>query len=194
MIPIIVVEKGDIINIERDLKIRILFPTNELIEENVLNNNSVVAKLEYKKFSMLFTGDIEKIAEEKLLKNISNNLLKTDILKVAHHGSKTSSIQEFVKKVQPKIALIGVGKNNKFKHPDYEVLNRLQQIGTIIYRTDVNGEISIKVDRKGRIDIKKFLDWLFNIISLFCIEITFRVNNKIKVNYILRKDVIWYEE
>ena len=96
MIPIIVVEKGDIINIERDLKIRILFPTNELIEENVLNNNSVVAKLEYKKFSMLFTGDIEKIAEEKLLKNISNNLLKTDILKVAHHGSKTSSIQEFV--------------------------------------------------------------------------------------------------
>ena len=121
MIPIIVVEKGDIINIERDLKIRILFPTNELIEENVLNNNSVVAKLEYKKFSMLFTGDIEKIAEEKLLKNISNNLLKTDILKVAHHGSKTSSIQEFVKKVQPKIALIGVGKNNKFKHPDSEV-------------------------------------------------------------------------
>lgn len=156
MIPIIVVEKGDIINIERDLKIRILFPTNELIEENVLNNNSVVAKLEYKKFSMLFTGDIEKIAEEKLLKNISNNLLKTDILKVAHHGSKTSSIQEFVKKVQPKIALIGVGKNNKFKHPDSEVLNRLQQLGTIIYRTDVNGEISIKVDRKGRIDIKNF--------------------------------------
>ena len=194
MIPIIVVEKGDIINIERDLKIRILFPTNELIEENVLNNNSVVAKLEYKKFSMLFTGDIEKIAEEKLLKNIDNNLLKTDILKVAHHGSKTSSIQEFVKKVQPKIALIGVGKNNKFKHPNSEVLNRLQQLGTIIYRTDVNGEISIKVDRKGRINIKKFLDWLFNIISLFCIEITFRVNNKIKVNYILRKDVIWYEE
>ncbi|MDO5011719.1 MAG: hypothetical protein Q4E31_12905, partial [Intestinibacter bartlettii] len=53
MIPIIVVEKGDIINIERDLKIRILFPINELIEENVLNNNSIVAKLEYKKFSML---------------------------------------------------------------------------------------------------------------------------------------------
>ena len=83
-----------------------------------------------------------------------------------------------------------MGKNNKFKHPDSEVLNRLQQLGTIIYRTDVNGEISIKVDRKGRIDIKKFLDLLFNIISLFCIEITFRVNNKIKVNYILRKDVI----
>ena len=54
MIPIIVVEKGDIINIERDLKIRVLFPINELIEENVLNNNSIVAKLEYKKFSMLF--------------------------------------------------------------------------------------------------------------------------------------------
>lgn len=158
MIPIIVVEKGDIINIERDLKIRVLFPTNELIEENVLNNNSIVAKLEYKKFSMLFTGDIEKIAEEKLLKNIDNNLLKADILKVAHHGSKTSSIQEFVKKVQPKIALIGVGENNKFKHPDFEVLNRLQQIGTKIYRTDVNGEISIKVNRKGRINIKKFLD------------------------------------
>ena len=158
MVPILVVKKGDTINIEKNLKIKILFPVNELIEENVLNNNSVVAKLEYINFSILFTGDIEKVSEEKILKDINNNLLKANILKVAHHGSKTSSIQEFVKKVQPKIALIGVGENNKFKHPNSEVLNRLQQIGTKIYRTDVNGEISIKVDRKGRINIKKFLD------------------------------------
>lgn len=77
---------------------------------------------------MLFTGDIEKIAEERMLDEINNNLLNADILKVAHHGSKTSSTQKFIENVKPKIALIGVGENNKFGHPNYEVLNRLNEL------------------------------------------------------------------
>lgn len=127
-IPVVVVKKGDIINIEKDIKIRILFPGNDLISENVLNNNSLVAKLEYKDFEMLFTGDIEEVAEQQLLNMYSNGELKADVLKVAHHGSKTSSIKEFLESVAPDIAVIGVGENNKFGHPNEEVLNRLKNL------------------------------------------------------------------
>lgn len=84
-IPVVVVNKGDIINIEKYIKIRILFPGNELISENILNNNSLVVKLEYKEFEMLFTGDIEEVTEEQLLEIYDSGELKADILKVAHH-------------------------------------------------------------------------------------------------------------
>lgn len=84
-IPVVVVKKGDSINIENDVKIRILFPGNDLIAENILNNNSLVAKLEYKDFKMLFTGDIEAETEGRLVEMYSNAELNADILKVPHH-------------------------------------------------------------------------------------------------------------
>jgi len=127
-IPVVIVEKGDIINVEKDMKLRILFPSNKLIKENILNNNSLVAKLEYKEFKMLFTGDIEEIAEQQLVKMYSNAELEVDILKVPHHGSKSSSIKKFLEEVNPSIALIGVGGNNKFGHPNDDVLNRLYEL------------------------------------------------------------------
>lgn len=122
------VKKGDVVNIEKDIKFNVLFPTSELIQENVINNNSLVVKLEYKDFKMLFTGDIEEIAEERLLKLYDKEELKADILKVPHHGSKTSSSQKFLEAVSPKLALIGVGENNKFGHPNDEVLNRIHKL------------------------------------------------------------------
>ena len=83
-------------------------------------------KLNYNKFSVLFTGDIEQIAEEKIVSLYKNtNQLQATALKVAHHGSKTSSIQEFLDLVKPKIALIGVGENNKFGHPSEETIDKL---------------------------------------------------------------------
>ena len=104
---------------------------------------------EYNSFSMLLTGDIEMEAEELILRKNIN--LKADVLKVAHHGSKTSTTGEFLKAINPKVALIGVGKNNNFGHPSNEVIQRLKENGTRIYRTDENGEISITVNKKGRI-------------------------------------------
>ena len=135
-INVIVVDNGSSgksqkIQIEKDLFFNILWPReSNFINENILNNNSVVAKLYYKNFSILFTGDIEEIAEKEILENYKNNLqlLNSTILKVGHHGSKTSSIPEFIEAVKPKIALIGVGENNKFGHPNDEVLDRLQNI------------------------------------------------------------------
>ena len=150
----------DIIQIEKNIYFDFLWPDNQkLLNENALNNNSIVTKLHYKNFSMLFTGDIEKIAEKQIIEEYKNNLqiLNSTVLKVAHHGSKTSSIQEFIEVVKPKISIIGVGENNKFGHPNDDVISRLENIGSKIYRTDKMGEISIMVNRKGKIKIKKHI-------------------------------------
>ena len=87
-IKVIVVEAGDVINIEKDIKLKVLWPdSKKKINENVLNNNSLVCKLEYKSFSIMLTGDIEEIAENAILTKYKNNakILKANILKVAHH-------------------------------------------------------------------------------------------------------------
>ena len=160
-IKVMTVDKGDRLKIERNIYFDILWPKNDkLASENILNNNSIVCKLSYNKFSMIFTGDIEEIAEKHILQEYRHNLgiFSSQILKVAHHGSKTSSIKEFIDAVNPKIALIGVGENNKFGHPNEEVLTRLKTRGTKIYRTDQNGEILVIVDKKGVIKIKRYID------------------------------------
>ena len=149
-IQVKVLKQGDCLKIEKNLYFDILWPIEEQIQENVLNNNAMVMKLRYGKFSMLFTGDIEAIAEEKILdfyKEKGESILKSDVLKVAHHGSKTSTTQSFFEKVNPKICLIGVGKNNMFGHPTAEVLERIN--GTKVYRTDENGEIILEVGCNG---------------------------------------------
>ena len=154
-IKVYVVKKGDNLKIEENILLNILWPKDEKIKENAINNNSIVAKLNYKSFSILLTGDIEKIAENEILKEYENsNILNANILKVAHHGSKSSSINEFLEKVKPQIALIGVGEKNTFGHPNEGVLKRLKNINTKIYRTDKKGEITIKINRKGCIKIK----------------------------------------
>ena len=152
-LDVVIVEKGDKLKIENNLYFNILWPGNEPIEENSLNNNAIVMKMRYLKFDMLFTGDIEKIAEEKILEEYENkeNILQAKVLKVAHHGSKTSTTKEFLEIVNPKIALIGVGENNLFNHPSEEVIKRLEENKIKIYRTDQNGEITFFVDNKGRI-------------------------------------------
>lgn len=96
-------------------------------------------------------GDIEKEAEEKILMLYDKEKLKADILKVAHHGSKTSTTDEFLEAVSPQIALIGVGKNNTFGHPSSQVIESLESHNAKIYRTDEYGEIKITVGKTGRI-------------------------------------------
>ena len=107
------VEAGRRINIDKYTYFDILWPsTLDCIQENKLNNNSMVCKLVTREISVLFTGDIEEAAEKQILKKYENNLklLKADILKVAHHGSKTSTTLEFLNAVKPKYSIIGVGK------------------------------------------------------------------------------------
>ena len=104
---------------------------------------------------MLFTGDIEEIAEKKILKLYEKNKekLRADVLKVGHHGSKTSSSYDFIKTVFPKIALIGVGKDNNFGHPNLGVIERIEKSGATIYRTDYMGEIELSIKSNGNMTI-----------------------------------------
>lgn len=145
----IIVKKGDIVEIDKYSHFEILFPEDNLIEDNILNNNSIVARFNSLNFSILFTGDIEEIAEKRLCELYSGtDKLEAFVLKVAHHGSKTSSTEEFLELVKPKIALIGVGKNNNFGHPNIDVIERLENMGSKIYRTDNCGEIIIRINRE----------------------------------------------
>lgn len=126
---VIIVKAGDKIKIDKLCELNILFPTSKLISNNTLNNNSIVAKLCYQNFSILLTGDIEQIAEQEIVKKYNNtNMLKSTVLKVAHHGSKTSTTQDFLNLVAPKIALIGVGEKNTFGHPSQEILKKLDNM------------------------------------------------------------------
>ncbi len=156
-IKVNVVEAGQKVNIERNLFFDVLWPCSDnMISENAINNNSLVCKLKYKNFSMLFTGDIEEIAEKAILAKYSKNknILKADVLKVAHHGSKTSSTIDFLKAVKPNYAVIGVGKDNNFGHPSDITIQNLKDMGVKIYRTDEIGEIEIKGITKNKIKKK----------------------------------------
>lgn len=152
-IQIIYVKSGDEIRI-KDLAFKILHPKSKenQISENPLNNNAIVCMVRYKNRRILFTGDIEKVAENEMVKEYTNGL-KADILKVGHHGSKTSTTKEFLDLINPSVALIGVGQNNKFGHPNEDVIKRLEEKNIQIYRTDEMGEISVIIDKNGKIKI-----------------------------------------
>lgn len=110
-----------------------------------LNNYSPIIKITYGNASFLFTGDAETEIEEEVISKYSN--LKSDVLKVGHHGSSTSSSLEFLKAVNPKISIISVGKNNTYGHPTKETLTKLKD--TTLFRTDKNNSIIISSDGKS---------------------------------------------
>lgn len=137
------------IKLDPEVEVKVLNPPKNYLFK-LLNDNSVVLKIRYKDFSLLLTGDIEKKAEEDFIKRYWNNreLLKSEIIKVPHHGSKTSSTQIFLQLVSPKVAVFTCGKNkkSKIKFPEKEIVDRYKEIGAKIYRTCIDGTIEITTD------------------------------------------------
>ena len=107
-----------------------------------LNDTSIVLKLTYKNISILFTGDITSNTEKELL----NKNIESTVLKVAHHGSKYSNSAAFLRKVNPKYAVISCGINNEYFHPHQVVLDKLEKLNTKVYRTDLLGTIVLESD------------------------------------------------
>lgn len=114
---------------------------------NSINNYSIVVKVIYDKTSYLFTGDAESLSEEEMLN--SNLDLSADVLKVGHHGSKTSTSQRFLNAVNPKYGVISVGKDNDYGHPKQDTMDRLKNNNIAVYRTDELGTITITSDGKN---------------------------------------------
>jgi competence protein ComEC len=116
-------------------------PPPDWERQRVRNDDSLVLELRYGTVSMLLTGDISRDIERELLATL--DLLPTVVLKVAHHGSATSSAAEFVGQLRPRIAVIGVGRGNPYGHPVPYVLERYEQAETEVFRTDVDGQIDV---------------------------------------------------
>jgi competence protein ComEC len=139
----------DLIHLDKNTLLYVLNPPlnsagdDASINKASLNNTSLVLKLQYKDLKVLFTADAEKEVEERLLREDKD--LFADVLKVGHHGSETSTSQAFLESVNPNAAVISVGKNN-FGHPSEEVMCRLEEADIKIFRTDLDGAITI---RKG---------------------------------------------
>jgi competence protein ComEC len=108
---------------------------------NEPNANSVVTRLDYGDFSMLLTGDAEAETEERLMKTGAN--IKTKVLKVGHHGSRYASSEKFLRQGGFETAIISDGAENRYGHPNQDALDRFRQLGTKLYRTDMQGEITI---------------------------------------------------
>jgi competence protein ComEC len=136
--------RGMRVNLDNGLYLDILFPDRDVSGWDT-NNASIVAKLVYANNSFLLTGDSpDKI--EKFLVSLDGNRLGSNVLKVSHHGSRTSTSEMFLGYVQPDYAVISVGKDNKYGHPHQETLDRLSQFQIPILRTDEKGTIKIKSD------------------------------------------------
>jgi competence protein ComEC len=152
-IPVIETARGDIFNFA-GVRVEILSPSSQTIDLKE-NNNSLVLKITFGERSFLFTGDIEKEAEEILLAQPEN--LHCDLVKVAHHGSKSSSTEEFIRATGAETAVISVGRDSPFGHPHREVVERWQQSGAKTMTTGSNGTITIITDGQN-ITLNSYLE------------------------------------
>ena len=145
-IPLTVLSKGKRIWLTKEIFLDVLSPKESFEGREIkdFNSSSIVARLVYNENEYFFTGDAPKSIEKELIESGVN--LESDVLKVAHHGSKTSTTEEFLEKVKPEIAVISVGENNRYQHPHQEVLETLAKYGIRTLRTDLDNDIKIISD------------------------------------------------
>jgi competence protein ComEC len=145
------VDPGDYIDISNSLVCQILHINKDASNAN---DAGIVLMLSYYEVNYLFTGDIHGEIEDKVEYYLVDNwYIDVDILKVAHHGSRYSSVDYFLNEATPEVSIISVGEGNPYGHPHYEALYRLESYNSLIFRTDINGDIIISTD-----------GWSYNII------------------------------
>lgn len=153
-IPNFLARQNMILDLGGDVFLEILFP-NQDVSGWERNEGSMVARLYYGQTSILLTGDVTKETEEIILKTNVKEKIESDILKIGHHGSRTSTSYNFLKEVNPKYALISVAQNSKYGHPHKEVLDLLNEFKIEILRTDEIGTIILNCDKMEICKIKK---------------------------------------
>lgn len=176
---LVYLEKKDKLKLFKDTSLVVLLDNMNKEDEN---NKSMVLLLNHKGFKALFPGDIYEATEKEIDE-------KVDLLKVAHHGSRTSTSDEFLDKIQAKFAVISAGYNNSYGHPHKESLDNLEKHGIIYYVTSRDGEVDFKIkNKKLKIEINNKdrdykLDLIFIVLNTSLLYFTARKN------YELQKDL-----
>ena len=153
--PVEFKRRGEV-DADDDLRVRVLHPPpTDWERRRVRNDDSVVLEIVYGDVAVLLTGDVSEQIEREILPQLT--YAKTRILKVAHHGSRTSSSVELLSEWQPQFALISAGRGNTFGHPTQDVLRRLEAIHAVVFRTDRDGQITVETDGH-RIDFRTFVE------------------------------------
>lgn len=142
-------KSGVKIKLDDNSQIDIISPTKDMSLKD-MDNSDAVCVLKTNGRKVLFTADIFKESETRLMDRIG----KIDILKVAHHGSYKATSNEFLNTVKPSYAVIGVGEDNSYNHPSKQTLQRLEEHNVKVYRTDLDGNIAFIIDKDGNIDVK----------------------------------------
>mgnify|MGYP001619544675 CR=1 FL=1 len=140
-------EWGQTIDLGSGAYLEVLYPVSIDVDQSKTNNNSIIAKLVYGENELLLTGDIEAKIERELVGRGIN--IDADLLKVPHHGSKTSTTDEFLDAITPEAAFIQVGTDNRYGHPHSTVLERLDSHGIKYHRTDIDGAIELLLDGRN---------------------------------------------
>lgn len=143
------IKEGTKIDLGKDTEVQVYSPVKSQYEE--LNNYSPVMKISYGQNSFMFTGDAESLVEKEILNE--NKDLKADVLKLGHHGSHSSTSEEFLKAVNPSIAIVSCAKDNKYGHPHKETMSNLKKAGITVYETFRDGDITISSNGK-KLDVK----------------------------------------
>lgn len=140
--------QGSALELDSVTKLSVLHPDPAYQPENPRNDASLVFLLSHGSVDVLLLGDLEAHGEAHLLEEYGNNLSGIEILKVAHHGSRTSSTATLLSATQPVMALMSCGLNNRYQHPHADILARYNQLGIPVYRTDYMGTIALKLDSR----------------------------------------------
>ncbi len=136
-----ILEEGDEFSFGR-VKLRVLSPSKPLIGD--MNGDSIVIKISYGKIAFLLTGDLNKKGEKRLLARKLN--LRSQVLKVGHHGADDATSEAFLEEVNPLLAVISVGKNNPYGYPGEKTLHLLKRKGVNLFRTDLDGTVVVRTD------------------------------------------------
>lgn len=182
-IPFIILKKGDVFRINENIVCEVLWP--EDVNGLNSNNKSLVLSLNYNDYGVLLTGDIEAEVEQNIIDKIHSNI---HLMKIAHHGSKTSSTNEFIERVKPMHSVLSVGRNNQFNHPNDEVMSRLKEIKSSIYRTDEMGLIKVDIDKD--LVIEPFIEKGHNNVLEFSYEVRWDLTFYL-IYYIITKKLIF---
>ena len=165
-VPIRYVEKGDLLYPDSSCRVYVLHPSDEFVKENDFsgaecNNSSIVMKIQYGENGILLTGDAEKKAEKEYTEYA--DFLECEIIKIGHHGSRTSSTQNMLNYVNPMVGVISVAERNKFRHPSPVTINKLRDNNIKSFLTSTNGAVKFQISP----DKIKLINWNKNSLKLF---------------------------